>query len=110
MRLVPDEMWAVMCLYGEARGELYPGKVAVARVIRNRVAKGWWGHDVPSVVLAPLQFSMFNPSDANRVLAALRNEFGGHAPVKKGEEVKRSSSGAGQVRPASADKDSKPRK
>lgn len=43
-----------------------------------------------------------------RVLAALRNEFGGHAVVKTGEDKRQSSAGAGGVKAASAAKNVKP--
>lgn len=57
-----------MLLWGEARGESYEGKIAVAWVVRNRVAvsstrrfgSGWRG-----VMLRPRQFSCFLESDPN---------------------------------------------
>ncbi|MCH7486229.1 MAG: cell wall hydrolase [Proteobacteria bacterium] len=54
-------------IFGEARGELYGGKVAVAQVIMNRVrAKTWFGNGVVSVCLSPGQFSCWNAGDPNR--------------------------------------------
>lgn len=45
-------------LWGEARGEPYEGKLAVAWVIINRTKQpGWWGSDVVSVCTARWQFS-----------------------------------------------------
>jgi 6-phosphogluconate dehydrogenase len=44
-----------------------------------------------------------------RLLAALRNEFGGHAVQPAGEAKREASAGAGDVRPASAAKNAKPR-
>ena len=44
---------------------------------------------------------------SNKVLAALRNEFGGHAVVSSIEEVRTSSAGAGRVEAARADKKKK---
>ena len=41
---------------------------------------------------------------SDKVLAALRNEFGGHAIAKKGENAKVTSAGAGNAQPAKADK------
>ena len=56
-------------LYGEARGELFGGRVAVACVIRNRVEKGgWFGTDFRSVCLKPWQFSCWNRGDPNRAV------------------------------------------
>ena len=54
-------------IFGEARGELYGGQVAVANVIMNRVARpGWWGSDIVGVCIAPSQFSCWNSDDPNR--------------------------------------------
>lgn len=54
-------------LWGEARGEPAEGKIAVAWVICNRVAKPrWWGRDVISVCRKPWQFSCWNENDPNR--------------------------------------------
>lgn len=44
-----------------------------------------------------------------RLLAALRNQFGGHAVPKPGAGSTSKTTGAGTVRPASADKNAKPR-
>lgn len=57
-------------LYGEARGEGLLGIEAVANVILNRVEISktcpvWWGKNVTEVCLKPLQFSCWNPKDAN---------------------------------------------
>ncbi len=55
-----------LCIYGEARGEPFCGKIAVASVILNRVKKdGWFGSTVKEVILKPKQFSCFNVSDPN---------------------------------------------
>ena len=69
MRVIPDDVWGALTVYAEARGEPYEGKVAVARVIRNRVTQGW-EKDVAGVVLRPYQFSCFNTQDPNRLVAA----------------------------------------
>jgi N-acetylmuramoyl-L-alanine amidase len=58
-------------LWGEARGESFEGKIAVAWVVRNRAERGgWWGKTVRDVCLKPLQFSAWNPSDPNRAKMA----------------------------------------
>lgn len=55
-------------LWGEARGEPIEGKIAVACVIRNRLATGRWGKTYTSVCRATKQFSCWNSSeDANHV-------------------------------------------
>ena len=64
-------------LYGETRGESWPGKIAVAWVIRNRVElsekrileegrEKWWGRGYINVCLKPFQFSCWNENDPNR--------------------------------------------
>lgn len=53
-------------VYGEARGEPWAGKLAVAWVIRNRADNpGWWGTDYTSVCLKPSQFSCWLAGDPN---------------------------------------------
>lgn len=54
-------------VWGEARGELLKGQVAVACVVLNRVADGRWGGrgGIVSVCLKPWQFSCFNSNDPN---------------------------------------------
>lgn len=55
-------------IFGEARGESWLGKVAVAQVVRNRVNKPgfWnWGCNWREVMLMPKQFSCFNENDPN---------------------------------------------
>ena len=61
----PDDFssWPLSLLYagvifGEARGESYEGKVAVAWVIRNRKERGgWFGKDYIEVMTKEYQFS-----------------------------------------------------
>jgi N-acetylmuramoyl-L-alanine amidase len=53
-------------IYGEARGESFNGKVAVAYTITNRASRpSWWGSDITSVCLKPQQYSCWNPDDPN---------------------------------------------
>src|ERR1019366_8409119 len=44
-----------------------------------------------------------------RLLAALRNEFGGHAVQPSGKAIRAKTAGAGDIQPASADNNAKPR-
>lgn len=47
-----------LCVWREARGEIYTAKLAVAYVALTRVAKGgWWGDSLMSVLFKPEQFS-----------------------------------------------------
>jgi len=56
-----------MCVWGEARGENWEGKLAVANVIQNRVKKdSYFGKNHKEVILKPYQFSCFNEKDPNR--------------------------------------------
>jgi 6-phosphogluconate dehydrogenase len=63
---------------------------------------------VPADVITTALYKRFNSRQkdafANRVLAALRREFGGHAVARQGEDVKTSDAGAGRVKHAAADK------
>jgi N-acetylmuramoyl-L-alanine amidase len=52
----------LVTLWGEVRGEPIDGQVAVANVLRNRVADGRWGDDYHSVCLAWAQFSCLWPT------------------------------------------------
>lgn len=55
-----DEDLYALCIWTEARGEMYEGKVAVARVIANRMALNYTSDGtVTGTVLAPNQFSAF---------------------------------------------------
>jgi len=61
-------------LYGEARGEIPAGQIAVAWVIRNRVEidlgndgkPDWWGEGITGVCQKPFQFSCWNATDPMR--------------------------------------------
>ena len=56
-----------LLIYGEARGEIYSGKLAVAHVVRNRAAQfSWYGKSIKEVCLKKMQFSCFNEFDPNR--------------------------------------------
>jgi len=60
------------CIWGEARGECGDSRLGVGNVVKNRVRSGIFpgGHDWKRIILAPLQFSCFNPSDPNRLKMA----------------------------------------
>ncbi len=63
-------------LWGEARGSTQADRIAVAWVVRNRLARpGWWTRHpddaipddtIQAVVREPAQFSCWNPGDPNR--------------------------------------------
>ena len=53
-------------LWGEARGEIREGRVAIAWVVTNRVAgNSWYGKTVEQVCRFPKQFSCWNDGDSN---------------------------------------------
>lgn len=61
-----EEILLARLIYGEARGEPYDTKVAIAQTVLNRVKeKKWYGKNLQEVILKPKQFSCFNPNDPN---------------------------------------------
>jgi hypothetical protein len=67
-----DKQLLALTIYGEARGEVYKGLIAVGSVILERVAhRGWDGDTIKEVCLMPWQFSCFLPNDPN--FAGLKN-------------------------------------
>ncbi len=66
---------------------------------------------VPAPVIAASLFQRFRSrlgdSFGDKVLAALRNEFGGHAVLGTGEEKRADTAGAGGIRPATPGKGSR---
>jgi len=68
MRLIPENALAVVTIWQESRGETFEGKVAVAEVIRNRMAKRYSSDGtVAGTIFKPWQFSGNNTSDPNRI-------------------------------------------
>ena len=66
-----DIPWAVMTIWGEARGESFEGKVAVACVIRHRTERKYSSDGtIPGTVLRDRQFSCWNANDPNRIKMA----------------------------------------
>ena len=66
-------MYMTATIYGEARGEPYMGKLAIAWVILNR------GGDIISTVTRDRQFSAWNYGDSNRFMVeriAIEGELG----------------------------------
>ena len=87
--------------YVEDSGE---GRWTVQQAIETGVA-------APVIALSLFQRFVSREKDpfAFRVLAALRNQFGGHLVVAAGTELSEISSGAGAVKPASSADNIKPR-
>ena len=59
-----------LCVYREARGEIYTAKLAVAYTVVTRAAHGgWWGDSIMSVLRCPDQYtSMTHAGDPNLVV------------------------------------------
>jgi N-acetylmuramoyl-L-alanine amidase len=75
VRLISDDTWAALTIWQEARGEPHEGRVAVAEVIRNRMARHYQSDGtVTGTVLRPYQFSGWNTTDPNRRLAAVLDD------------------------------------
>lgn len=79
VRLVDDDHWAILTIIGEAGGEPYIGKVAVAEVIRNRMKRKYASDGtVIGTVLQPWQFSMWRNVDPAIRLAAKADDDDKH--------------------------------
>lgn len=69
--LIPALCLAIATIRGEADGEPFEGKVAVAKVLRNRMRLKYASDGtVAGTVLRPQQFSMWNTDDPNRIRTA----------------------------------------
>ena len=62
-----DLDYVARTVMGEAEGETYQGKVAVAAVIYNRArTPDWWGTTIIDACLTNYQFSVWNTSSPRR--------------------------------------------
>ena len=88
--------------YVEDSGE---GRWTVQQALETGVA-------APVIALSLFKRFMSRQKDSfgDRVLAALRNEFGGHAVVPAGEDKRRRAAGAGDVQPAAGERNVQPRR
>ncbi len=65
---LPDAELLALTAFLEARSEPVQGILGVMFVVLNRVAKHQRGATIAEVILAPLQFSSWNPRDPNCAL------------------------------------------
>jgi spore germination cell wall hydrolase CwlJ-like protein len=66
-RVIPDDVWGILCIFAEARGEPYEGQVAVGNVIRNRTERKHFSNGTTvGTVSEAYQFSWMNHTDAQR--------------------------------------------
>ena len=64
---VTDLDFVARTVMGEAEGETYQGKLAVAAVIYNRArTPGWWGQTIKDACLTSYQFSAWNTDSPRR--------------------------------------------
>jgi len=61
-----DVAYGAATVWGEARGESFEGKVAVAKVLFNRVADQRWPKTLKEVATQRMQFSCWNDNDPNK--------------------------------------------
>ena len=74
------------CVYGEARGEPYVGKVAVAAVVLNRVKNSNFPNTIAGVIYQPLAFTavadgQINLTPDNECIAAAQDALNGWDPT-----------------------------
>lgn len=62
-----DVIYAAQTIFGEARGESWPAKLAVGNVILNRkkTKRKYFGRSIKTIVQKPQQFSCWNYRDPN---------------------------------------------
>lgn len=65
-----DRDLMIRTIIGEAGGESQQGQIAVADVIKNRLASGGYGGNLHDVITAPKQFSVWNPGDPAGAMAS----------------------------------------
>lgn len=80
-----DLYWLARAVYGEARGESYTGKVAVAAVILNRVQSKEFPDTIKEVIFEPLAFTcvadgQINLQPDNSAIQAARAALAGEDP------------------------------
>ncbi|MBK5555030.1 cell wall hydrolase [Pseudomonas sp. TH05] len=73
----PDELRHLsMTIYGEARGQNYASKIAIAWAIRNRLESSHWGDTYKSVVTARYQFTCWEKNIDPDGYEAIHNPVG----------------------------------
>lgn len=74
-RLFSDDAIAGATIWQEARGELQEGRIGVAEVIRERMARRYSSDGtVAGTVLRPFQFSGWNTSDPSRARSLMLDD------------------------------------
>lgn len=84
-----EDCFAISTIWMEARGESKAGKIAVARVIKNRTERRYQSNgNVVGTCLKPFQFSAWNHKDPNRMaLAEAMNSQRGKKQIEEIQEI-----------------------
>jgi hypothetical protein len=77
-----DRDYAALTIMGEAEGEPFTGRVAVACTLRNRLLAGRWGTTYTAVCTARKQFSCWNVNTPSRArLLAYAEKVAAKKPI-----------------------------
>lgn len=76
-----------LCIWREARGESYRGKLLVGATIRNRVEDQRWPNTYVGVITQRMQFSSFNLGDPNALKFPLEGDAAWSDSLKAADEV-----------------------
>jgi N-acetylmuramoyl-L-alanine amidase len=82
-----DLFMLALCIWREARGESYLGKLYVGQTIENRDKDPRWPNTIVGVITQKLQFSAFNSNDPNALLFPLSDSGSWSDCVRAAEEV-----------------------
>lgn len=76
-----------LCIWREARGESYRGKLLVGATIRNRVEDKRWPNTYAGVITQRMQFSAFNLGDPNALKFPGDGETAWAESVRAADEI-----------------------
>ena len=76
-----------LCIWREARGESYRGKLLVGATIRNRVEDTRWPNTYVGVITQRMQFSAFNLGDPNALKFPVEGDAAWSDAVTAADEV-----------------------
>lgn len=76
-----------LCIWREARGESYRGKVLVGTTIRNRVEDTRWPNTYAGVITQRMQFSSFNLGDPNALKFPMEGDAAWAESLRAADDV-----------------------
>lgn len=82
-----NRLMLALCIWREARGESYRGKLLVGTTIRNRVLDERWPDDYPAVITQRMQFSAFNLGDPNALKFPAIGEAAWQDAIRAADDV-----------------------